>query len=402
MSNGALSATRLARMHSTLAGHVERGRMPGLISLVSRRGETHVDVIGSQVVGQNQPMRRDTIFRIASLTKPVIAAATMLLIERCKVRLDQSVEDLLPELANRQVLRQLDSELDETVPAKRSITLRDLLTSSLGFGSIMAMPGTYPIQKSVSDFVLGGDGPPIPSRSPGPDEYMRRLGSLPLIAQPGTWLYDTSMNVLGILLSRATGQTLEAFLQDNLFGPLGMKDAAFSVPADKLSRLAGCYAANPATGALDVYDDAGSKSDWSKPPAFQSGSGGLVATVDDYLAFCSMLLNQGRHGGERILSRPSVELMMTDQVAPEQRAGSELFFGNHSSWGFGGSVDIKRTSLYRVPGRYGWDGGLGLSAYTDPCEQLVGILFTQRLMDSPEPPQVFEDFWTSAYQAIDD
>jgi len=402
MGNGALSTTRLARMHSTLAGHVERGRMPGLISLVSRRGETHVDVIGSQVMGQKQPMRRDTIFRIASLTKPVIAAATMLLIERCTLRLDQRVEDLLPELANRRVLRQLDSPLDDTVPANRSITVRDLLTSSMGFGSIMAMPGTYPIQKSVSEFVLGGDGPPIPSRSPGPDEYMRRLGSLPLIAQPGTWLYDTSMNVLGILLSRATGQTLEAFLQDHLFGPLGMKDTAFSVPADKLSRLAGCYVANHAMGALDVYDDAGSKSDWSKPPAFQSGSGGLVGTIDDYLAFCLMLLNQGRHGKERILSRPSVELMMTDHVAPEQRAGSELFFGNHSSWGFGGSVDIKRTSLYRVPGRYGWDGGLGLSAYTDPHEQLVGILFTQKLMDSPEPPQVFEDFWTSAYQSIDD
>jgi len=389
-------------MHHTLAGHVERGHMPGLISLVSRRGETHLDVIGSQALGQNQPMQRDTIFRIASLTKPVVAAATMLLIERCKLRLDQRVEDLLPELANRRVLRQLDSPLDDTVPANRSITVRDLLTSSMGFGSIMAMPGTYPIQKSVSEFVLGGDGPPIPSRSPGPDEYMRRLGSLPLIAQPGTWLYDTSMNVLGILLSRATGLTLEGFLQDNLFGPLGMKDTAFSVPADKLTRLAGCYVANQITGALDIYDDAGNKSDWSKPPPLQSGSGGLVGTIDDYLAFCSMLLNQGRHGKERILSRPSVELMMTDQVAPEQRAGAELFFGNHSSWGFGGSVDIKRTSLYRMPGRYGWDGGLGLSAYTDPREQLVGILFTQRLMDSPQPPQVFEDFWTSAYQSIDD
>jgi CubicO group peptidase (beta-lactamase class C family) len=204
-----------------------------------------------------------------------------------------------------------------------------------------------------------------------------------------------------VLIARASGQALGAFLQDNLFGPLGMQDTAFSVPASKLGRLAGCYVPNQ-SGGLDIYDAPGGASDWSKAPAFESGSGGLVGTVDDYFAFCRMLLNQGKHGNDRILSRAAVELMMSDQLTPEQRAGAAVFFGNHSSWGFGGSVDIKRTSLYRVPGRYGWDGGFGLSAYTDPREQLVGILFTQRLMDSPEPPQSFEDFWTSAYQAIDD
>jgi CubicO group peptidase (beta-lactamase class C family) len=180
-----------------------------------------------------------------------------------------------------------------------------------------------------------------------------------------------------------------------------MKDTGFSVPAEKLDRLATSYASNPATGAPVVYDDV-VNSQWNRPPAFSSASGGLVSTIDDYLAFGQMMLNQGKLGRERILSRPAVELMTTDQLTHEQKTGARMFFGDNSGWGFGLSVVIKRDDLSVNPGRFGWDGGLGTSWSSDPTEELVAILMTQRAMDSPSGPALFRDFWTSVYQSIDD
>jgi CubicO group peptidase (beta-lactamase class C family) len=401
MSTSGLSKARLERMHDVMAGHVERGDMPGLVTLISRRGEAHVDAIGMMALGGNDPMRRDTIFRIASLTKPITAAAAMILVEECKLRLDEAVDRLLPELANRRVLKRIDAPLDDTVPAKRPITVRDLLTFRMGFGSVMARPGTYPIQKAMSDLQIGGDGPPHPSKTPTPDEWIRRLGTLPLMHQPGErWLYNTGSDVLGVLIARASGQPFETFLRERVFEPLGMKDTGFSVPAEKIDRLPGCYRRNPETNVLEVYDDAGN-SEWSRPPPLPSGAGGLVSTVDDYLAFCQMMLDKGRYARGRILSRPSVELMTTDQLTPAQKAGADIFFGDNRGWGFGVAVTTRRDELWAV-GRFGWDGGLGTSGYSDPVENMVGILMTQRLMESPQPPPVFVDFWTSAYQAIDD
>jgi len=150
MSTGGLSKARLGRMYDVMAGHVERGEVPGLVALVSRRGEVHVDVIGTNAVGGN-PMRRDTIFRIASMTKPITAAAAMILVEECKLRLDEPVDRLIPELADRRVLKRLDGPLDDTVPANRPITVRDLLTLRLGIGAVMAPPGRYPIQKAMAE-----------------------------------------------------------------------------------------------------------------------------------------------------------------------------------------------------------------------------------------------------------
>ena len=148
-----------------------------------------------------------------------------------------------------------------------------------------------------------------------------------------------------------------------------------------------------------MYDGA-ANSAWRPDPPFESGGGGLVSTIDDYFAFSRMMLNKGRHGREQILSRATVNLMTSDQLTPEQRQGSEIFFGAHSSWGFGMAVDIERKEIYQRPGRFGWTGGLGTSAYTDPAEEMIGILFTQRMMDSPEAPKVFSDFWTLAYGAM--
>jgi CubicO group peptidase (beta-lactamase class C family) len=401
MSTGGLSKERLNRLHDVMAGHVERGKVPGLVTLVNRRGEMHVDAIGTMDFGGSVPMRRDTIFRIASLTKPVTAAAAMILVEECRLRLDDPVDPWLPELADRNVLRSIDAPLDDTVPANRPITLRDLLTFRLGYGAVMAPPGAYPIQKALDDSGLAS-GPRLLELPP--DEVMGRFGSLPLLHQPGErWLYDSGSNILGVLIARASGQTLETFLRERIFEPLGMKDTAFSVPGAKLDRLPTCYQTDQATGDVAIFDEArGGR--FASPPVFESGGGGLVSTADDYLAFCQMMLNQGKHGNRRILSRLSVELMTIDHMSPEQKAASPFFpgFWDNRGWGFGLSVITRRDGLEDVPGRFGWDGGYGTSGYTDPREGVIGILMTQRLFDSPEPPYHLLDFWTTVYQAIDD
>src|SRR3954468_17669262 len=187
--SGGLSRTRLERMHDVMAGYVESRIVPGLVTLLSHRGETHVDVFGTKAFDSDEPMQRDTIFRIASVTKPITAAGAMILVEECTLRLDDPVDALLPELANRQVLRCRESALDDTVPAHRPITVRDVLTFRLGYGAIFAAPGRYPIQAAMDD---AGFAPGLHLPSVPPDEYLRRLGSLPLVHQPGErWLYNT-------------------------------------------------------------------------------------------------------------------------------------------------------------------------------------------------------------------
>ena len=402
MSASGLSAARLARMHDVMAGYVERGEVPGIVTAVSRRGDAHVDAIGTKAVGGGAPVARDTIFRIASMTKPIIAVATLILVEECVLRLDEPVDRLLPELAGRRVLRALDAALDDTVPAQRPITVRDLLTFRMGFGIVMAPPDTYPIQRAMTELLLG-QGPPGAS-TPPPDEWLRRLGTLPLMYQPGErWVYHTGSDVIGVLIARAAGQPLDAFLRERIFEPLGMRDTGFSVPAAGLDRLATSYWTNPQTRALDLYDDA-KTGQWSRPPAFPSGGGGLVSTVDDYMAFGQMMLNVGRHERTRILSRASIETMTTDQLTPAQKAVSGLindYFDSHG-WGFGVAMVTRRTDVAGSIGSFGWDGGLGTSWRSDPREEMVGILLTQASWTSPNPPNVALDFWTSAYGAIED
>jgi CubicO group peptidase (beta-lactamase class C family) len=403
MSSAGFSKTRLARLRHVMAGYVERGEVPGLVTLVSRRGETHVEALGMKALGASDPVQRDTIFRIASMTKPITAAAAMILVEEFKLRLDDPVDALLPELADRQVLRRLDGPLDDTEPAKRAITLRDLLTFRMGFGIVMAPPGTHPIQTAVDDLRLG-QGMPQPSLPPGPDEWIRRFGTLPLMHQPGEkWMYHTGSDVLGVLIARASGQPFEIFLRERIFDPLGMKDTAFSAPASKLDRLATAYSRNFETGALELYDPA-EGGHWSHPPAFPSGGGGLVSTIDDYLAFGRMMLNHGRHGGERILSRPSVETMTTDHLTAAQKAVSGLVPGDFDNigWGFGVALVTRRQDVAAPVGSFGWDGGLGTSWRSDPSEDIITILLTQASWTSPVPPRVSRDFSTTAYQAIDD
>jgi CubicO group peptidase (beta-lactamase class C family) len=395
---GGLSRARLGRLRDVTAMHVDSGGVPGAVALVSRRGETHVKVAGRIAIG-GAPMQRDTIFRITSMTKPITAVAAMILVEECRLRLDDPLDDWLPELAGRKVLRAVDAAIDDTLPARRAITLRDLLTFRLGLGMIPVWPDRYPIQNAMAEAGFA-PGPVFPSFPP--DELMRRYGTLPLVYQPGErWLYNTGTEILGVLIARVASTSLAQFLHERIFAPLGMKDTAFSVPRAKLDRLATAYAKDHATGELKVFDDPATGS-YARPPVFENGSAGLVSTADDFNAFAQMMLNGGRLGSERILSRPSVELMTSDQITAEQKQGSELFFGDNRGWGFGLSVFTGRDDLCNVPGRFGWDGGYGTSWYSDPREGLTGILLTQRMMDSPRPPAVFTDFWTAAYQAIDD
>jgi CubicO group peptidase (beta-lactamase class C family) len=401
MNNGGFSGARLGRMHDVMAGHVKHGVVPGIVTLVSRRDEVHVGAIGTKAFGDSDPMRRDTIFRVASVTKPIVAAAAMILVEECTLRLDEPVDELLPELANRRVLRTIDSPLDETVPANRPITLRDLLTFRLGIGAVMVFPPRYPIQQAMAEAGVAS-GPTLPAHAP--DELMQRFGSLPLVHQPGEgWLYDSGSDILGVLISRVAGTSLEEFLRERIFAPLGMNDTSFRVPASKLDRLATCYWTDTETGEFEVFDGV-DDSRWASPPVFESGAGGLVSTVDDLLAFGQMMLKGGKHGNQRILSRRSVELMTTDHITPEQKAVSGFFpgFWDDHGWGFGVSIVTRRDDLAATPGRYGWDGGYGTSWYVDPGEELVGILMTQRVWDASGAPVVLLDFWTSAYGAIDD
>src|SRR5258708_1650577 len=235
MNNSGLSKARLGRMHDVMAGYVERGEVPGIVTLVSRRGEVHIDASGMKGGGGRDRRRGDTIFRIRSMPKPIRAAATMILVEECKVRLDEPVDRLLPELAGRKVLKRLDGSLQDTVPANRPITVRDLLTFRMGFGQMMAPPDAYPILKAASELQLA-IGPPAPAGLPAPDEWIRRLGTLPLMHQPREkWMYNTGSDVLGVLIASASGQPLETFLRERIFDPLSMRSTTLPVPAPSLT-----------------------------------------------------------------------------------------------------------------------------------------------------------------------
>ncbi|HTI25712.1 MAG TPA: serine hydrolase domain-containing protein [Kutzneria sp.] len=386
-----LSSRGLARLYDNLRRHVDGGACPGLVSVISRRGETHVDVIGD--------VQRDTIFRISSMTKPITAALAMVLVEQGRLRLDDPVDELLPELADRRVLTSIDAPLDDTVKADRPITLRDLLTFRLGWGGIFAPPGTYPVQAAAAELKLGlGDHPPRPAEPPAPDEWLRRFATLPLLSQPGQrWMYHAGSEVLSVLLARATGKTLGEAMREHLFEPLGMIDTGFHVPAHNLHRLPVSYGEDG-----QVFDAVDGQ--WSRPPAFEAGGGGLVATADDYLAFATMLLRNGKNGHDRILSRPSVELMTIDHLTAEQHANDGFwpgFFGEHRGWGFGVQVVTKRDQLWATPGRYGWDGGLGTSWHNDPAEELTAVLMTQQTA-FPLTSALYLDFWNGVYAALDD
>ncbi len=392
MTNPELDPGALDRLHERLAAHVESGDVPGLIALVARGDAIHVDVLGHPAVGGAAPLARDAIFRIASLTKPITAAAAMILVDDGVIAPDDDIDEFIPELRGRRVLRTLESELDDTVPAHRSITVDDLLTCRLGLGCIMAPPDTYPIQVAERELELTTFGPPWPPPRYSVDEWITRLGTLPLVHQPGDgWMYNTGIEVLGVLVERASGKPFETFLRERLFEPLGMRDTTFLIDAHKLDRFTTEYAPDLSTGELHTHDSPAT-SMWSEP-AIPNGAAWLLSTIDDYWAFVSMLVGGGETNGVRVLQKASVARMIVDHLHERQRAEALPFVGAASSWGYGLAVPAAGVHLPGVvPHGYGWDGGSGTSWRTDPTTGTTGILFTQRMMVSPELPAVAADF----------
>jgi CubicO group peptidase (beta-lactamase class C family) len=408
VTTGGFSSKRLSRVRDVLGRYVDCGFVPGAVAAVARHAEVHIEATGNlafEGAGSTTPMAADTICRIASTTKPVVAACAMTLVEDCTLRLDDPVDEFLPELADMRVLADPDGPLEETVPANRPITLRDLLTFTFGTGIVPAEPGTVPIADALNE--LKGEEPDQAPASScetvmPPDEWIRRLGMLPLVYQPGErWMYNTAANVTGVLIARAAGMSFGDALRERICGPLGMKDTAFSVAGESISRLATVYQGDEVAGKVLVED--GPDGYWSRPPEFEDGGGGLVSTISDYLAFASALLAGGTHQGERVLSRPSVTLMTSDHLTPAQKAVSGFTPGyfDDFGWGFGMSVRTRRTHLGPSVGSYGWNGGYGIIWYNDPAEDMTAILMIQRAAGRPELP-MFLDFFTAAYQAIDD
>ena len=385
-------------LHDQMAARVAQDEFPGAVWLLAQGDDIAVDTVGVTAVGGNLPMRRDTIFRIASMTKAVTAAAVMMLVEEGKLRLDGPAEQWLPELANRQVLRRLDGPLTDTVPAKRAITIEDLLTFTMGFG--MLFDNSLPIQRAIEEKQLV-NGPPVPMTPLEPDEWMRRFGTLPLMHQPGEgWMYNTGSLVQGVLVRRAANQPFDAFVRERITGPLGMRDTDFFVPAHKLDRYAGCgIFTDPASKPPSRMDKDGAASAYASPPVFPAGSAGLVSTVDDYLAFARMLLNGGQHQGRRMLTQKSVRATTTDHITAAQKAGAKFFpgFFDKSGWGYGMRVSTAPDAITPVPGRYGWDGGFGTSWMNDPKRKLIAIVMTQSsnfLFDGG-----LDAFWRGVYAA---
>lgn len=383
---GELTADGLDRIDSVVAEHVGDDKVPGLVALVARGDQVHVNASGSLTIG-GPPVRRDSLFRIASTTKPIAAATAMALIDEGLIGLDDPVDKLLPELADRQVLRVLDGPIDDTVPAMRPITTRHLLTFTFGFGMTFDIfgPTPLPVVVAAGELPLGTLGPPTPDVQPDPDAWMAALGSLPLMAQPGErWMYNTGASVLGVLLARAAGQPIGEVMRTRVFEPLGMRDTAFWTA--QTERLATSYRNTP--DGLVVWDKPDGQ--WSHPPAFGDAAAGLVSTVDDLLAFARMLLR----GGSPVLSAQSAAAMTSDQLTPEQKArggfGPTFFEGQ--SWGFG--------QMVQDSGAFGWDGGLGTSWHVDPANDLTVIVLTQRMFDSPDLPPVHAAIREAAYDAL--
>ncbi|GAB3406802.1 serine hydrolase domain-containing protein [Flindersiella endophytica] len=371
-----------------LTAFVDGKLMPGAVGLVSHGDRLEVAAVGSMDVEGTAPMRRDSIFRIASITKPIVAAAVMLLVEEGSIALADPVDRWLPELAAPKVVRTPDAALDDVVPAVRPITVLDVLTSRTGWG----FPSDFSHPQAQALFDVQKDGR-HPRTFPPADEWLAALARIPLLYQPGeAWLYDTSSTIQGILISRVSGQELPEFLAERLFEPLGMVDTAFEVPEAKRDRFTSYYEPNDA-GDLVLVD--GPDGQWSSRPPLALGNGGLAGTVDDWFTFARMLLGEGTVDGRRVLSPDSVRLMTTNHLTPAQRASGELFLEGQG-WGFGGSVDLTTANPWNVPGRYGWDGGTGTSAHLTPATGSIAILFTQRGATSPIPATWRHDFWRYA------
>ncbi|GAB4057723.1 serine hydrolase domain-containing protein [Catellatospora paridis] len=371
----ALSASGLRRLHDAMTARVAAGELPGLVLAVTRGDQAHVETIGAFDFDGATPMRRDTLFRIGSITKPMLAAVTLMLVEEGLLDLAEPVDRLLPELADRRVLARIDGPLDDTVPARRPITVENLLTFRMGFG-ILTEPHydpPFPIVAAARELrlVLAEPDPRTPYP---PDEWIKAFGTLPLMYQPGErWQYNAAALVLGVLVSRAADAPLADVLRTRLFAPLGMADTGFHT-AD-VDRIPPHYLADFTTGE-PIRQTATPPADWARPPVFPSGAGGLLSTVDDTLRFARMLAAGGGHEGRALLSAESVTAMTTNQLTAYQQGTAGMLL-EPQGWGYGMAVATKPDDVSAIPGRYGWDGGYGTVWCNDPYRDVTALAFTQ-------------------------
>jgi CubicO group peptidase (beta-lactamase class C family) len=396
-----VSSERLARLTARMQEFEKDERISGVVTLVSRRGQLiHSDALGWQDVEAQTPMRRDTLFRIASMTKPITSVAVLMLVEEGKIGLEESVEPWLPELASPRVLRDPGGSLARTTPAPRGITVRDLLTHRSGLA--YAFTSTGPLSKALAAGGLLGSSSTI-----SPDEWMKRLGKLPLAYAPGTrWHYGLSTDVLGVLVERVARVPLAEFLRTRIFEPLGMRDTGFEVPPEKLDRLATLYAVDPKTGQVTVMDRPPASS-LAKAPAFAAGGGGLVSTADDYVRFGRMLLGKGALDGVRLLSPRMVERMTTDHLTPEQRKVQFLGRDFWAGQGFGLGVSVVDDPTRAIgselvsKGTHGWGGAHGTWYFVDPEQELVAVMMIQLFGGGRLVPMI-PAFESAVYQALED
>ncbi|MGY1796718.1 serine hydrolase domain-containing protein [Geodermatophilus sp. SYSU D00525] len=370
-------------IEQVVVGAVAAGAVPGAAWLVRRGDEVARGAAGTHAPGGDDPVAPDTVFRISSVTKPVVATAALTLVDDGTLALDEPVDALLPELAGRRVLADPADAAAGTVPARRAVTVRDVLTSRLGLGIDFTAPWPTPTVAALGEAGLPV-GPPAPQAAPPPDEWLRRVAGVPLAYQPGErWLYHAGASVLGVLVARAAGRPLPEVLAERVLVPLGMADTGFGVPAPARGRFGPHWTPPDERGHRELYDPADGQ--WASPPPFPDGGDGLVSTVDDLAVLARVLLA----GGEPVLRGPTVRAMLTEQAGPVDDEGG--------GWGLG--LGVRRTDEPggRHAGSFGWDGGLGSTWWTDPVTGTTAVLLTNQMWSSPAPPAVFDAFRAVAF-----
>jgi CubicO group peptidase (beta-lactamase class C family) len=353
---------------------------PGLVGGVRYAGTSEFFATGTHTFDGTEPMQFETPFRVASLSKLVGGAVALSMVADGRFGLDDEVARWLPELAHPRVLVSPDAPLDQTVPAERPITVRHLLTMTNGMGASFA---ATPLAQAIQEAGVGPN--PITPRMTA-DEFMARIGALPLAYQPGTrWTYHTGSDLLSVLLARAAGTSLEQLLKERLTGPLGLDATGFSAGSAPLPTP---YM--PGSDGLVVFEQYADA--FAAPPPFETFGGGLVSTVPDYLTFLGALAD-----GTFLPSELQAQ-MTSDQLTAGQRVGTTEMMGPTVSWGWQVSVDTAVSDPWTAPGRYGWTGGSGTSAFVDPSRDLIGVVFSQRLMAGPA--ESFAYFWEPLVAAL--
>lgn len=388
-----LSSSRLNRLNGVMQAYVDQGTFAGIVTLIARKGEVaHLEAFGWQELERKRPMTPETIFRIYSMSKPITTVAAMLLCEEGRLRLWDPVSRYLPEFKDARVMVAHPDGNYDLVPARREVTVHDLLTHSgglsYGFDENSALDRLYRETLERID----------KETEPTLEKWVQAFAHarLPLAFQPGTdFRYSFSTDVMGYIIQLAAGQLFDEFLQERIFAPLGMPDTAFWLLPEKLIRFASLY--GPAEGGgLKLIEPLGG-GDITQPTRLPMGGGGLVSTAGDYFRFGQMLLNGGELEGVRLLGRKTVEWMLQNHLP----VGVHPMGEQSSGFGLGGSILLHPGLSHRPgsPGKFGWSGAANTDWWIDPAEQLNCLIMLQYMPCFTIP--IVEDFAQLAYQALE-